>query len=279
MRHITTFGLVTLAFGAAAVGCGDDDNSRLLGNGGSGGTAGSANAGGMGGAAGAGGAAGRAGTGGMGGGVNVFPASCAQCVELYVPISADMTVSRQAQFLFRPAAVVDMSNTTITYRVKVVTPTTEIPADVMYVAPFAQNGAALNYSGDYAEQVPLNVANGFTNAETWVDVVHDIAGAGVTPPGDAGAGDAGDAVVDAGAEGDSGAAPAPGGLDKTQVFQYGLYVGATAAFTGTGTVRVAVDSVTFSDDAFTDVTFTASAEGFLLDGYLVPPGSTLTHRP
>jgi hypothetical protein len=275
VRHITTFGLMTLVFGVLAAGCGDDDENRLLGNSGSGGMGGSAGAGGLGGAA---GGAGRAGAGGMAGGANAFPASCTQCVELNVPISADPMVSRQAQFLFRPAAAVDMSNTTITWKVKVVTPTTEIPADLMYVAPFAQNGAALNYAGAYADQVPLTAANGFTSAETWVDVVHDIAGFGVAPPAGADAGDAGGAV-DAGAEGDSGAAPAPAGFDKTQVFQYGLYVGATAAFTGTGTVRVALDSVTFSDPAFTDVTFTGGAEGFQLDGYLMPPNSTLVPRP
>jgi hypothetical protein len=266
---------MALAFGVVAIGCGDDDDRDLLGTAGRGGAGGSANVGGMGGMGG--GAAGRGGAGGSGGGVTVFPASCSGCVDLAVPLTPT-SASRQAQFLFRPAAVVDMSNTTITWKVKVVTPTTEIPADAMYIAPFAQNGQALNYAGDYAQQIPLNAANGFTSAETWVDVLHDVAGAGVTPPAGGDAGDAGDGVVDAG-DGDSGAAPAAGGFDKTQVFQYGLYVGATAAFTGTGTVRVAVDSVTYTDPAFTDVTFTANAEGFQLDPYMVPPGSTLTHRP
>jgi hypothetical protein len=275
VRHITTFGLVTLAVGVLAAGCGDDDEGRLLGTSGSGGAAGTGNTGGAGGSAGVG--TGGGGRGGMGGGTAV-PASCAQCVELNVAISADPTVSRQAQFLFRPAALADMSNTTITWRVKVVTPTTEIPAEAMYVAPFAQNGEPLGYAGAYDPQTALTAANGFTSADTWVEIEQDIAGFGVTPPAGADAGDAGDGVLDAGAEGDAAAAPA-GGFDKTQVFQYGLYVGATAAFTGTGTVRVALDSVTFSDPAFTDVTFTAGAENFQLDGYLLPPGSTLVFRP
>jgi hypothetical protein len=68
-------------------------------------------------------------------------------------------------------------------------------------------------------------------------------------------------------------------LDATQVFQWGLYVGAIGATPGT--VRVAVESVDYeggTDPVIPDVSFSQNAESFQLDNYQTPPGSALVHR-
>jgi len=110
--------------------------------------------------------------------------------------------------------------------------------------------------------------------------------------GDAGAPDAGnpDAGADAGAAADAGdAGPQPlsppatiiDALDKSQITQIGLFVGVNEAFSGSTTVRVAVDQVTVAGvPGQPDRTFTTDAEGLNINQYNVPPGTPPpTHHP
>lgn len=292
-RRITTYGLVTVACAALTTACGEADNSRRLmlgqggmdgsGNGGSGG-----NNTGMGGTS-------ATGNGGSGGNNAGGPVTCSGgCVEMIVPFAAN-PASRQAQFLFRPGGttVVDMTNTVITWKVRAGTPDNAIPPEQMFVQVFMQNGAP-DYPGCYGAQVALTAANGFTDNMAWVDVVNNVRDAVLPPPPaasplpDAG-GNSGDAGGDAAPPDPT---PTPGGspttqppnctnaaFDKATVFQWGLIVGVTGAFTGPGTVRVGLDSVTYEGTDTMDVTFTGGVELFQADGYMLPPGAMVVHRP
>ena len=288
-RRATTYGLLTVFCGSLATACGGDSDSRrdILSQGGGGGASGAtgSNGGSGGGVTGMGGSAGGA-TGGL------TPICSGGCVELNVPMptgAADAAavppIYRQAQFVFRPGTNTDMSTTVVTWRVKAALSTSGIPAAEMYVAPFAQNGSALMYSGLYGAQIPLTAANGFIDDDTWVNIVMDVPNAGISTGADTP--DAGAVVVvDAGADaGDAGggAVPPPdpmpqaSTLDPTQVFQWGLYVGSTGA--SPGTVRVAVDSVNYAGSTLMNVSFFADVEGFQLDPYQPPTGTALVHRP
>ncbi len=284
-RRITTYGLFTVACAALTTACGESDDSRrmTLGQGGSS----TGSNGGSGGNSGTGG--GSSGTGG-GAGNSGLPAICSGgCVELNVPIPAGAAdamamppIYRQAQFLFRPGTNTNMSTTIITWRVKAAISTSGIPAAEMYVAPFVQNGQAMNYSGLYGAQIPLTPENDFIDDNTWVNIVLDIPNSGISTGTDEP--DAGAVVADGGVDGGDGGAAVPptpqaSTLDPTQVFQWGLYVGAIGATPGT--VRVAIESVDYeggTDPVIPDVSFVQNAESFQLDNYQVPTGAALVHR-
>jgi hypothetical protein len=287
--RISTYGLLTVACAALTTACGEADNSRRMMLGQGGGSTGNGNGGSGGNTTGMGGTN-ATGMGGGAGNSGLPPICSGGCVELNVPIPAGAAdamatppIYRQAQFLFRPGTNTNMSTTVVTWRVKAAISTAGIPATEMYVAPFAQNGMALNYSGLYGAQIPLTPDNGFMNDDTWVNIVMDIPNAGISTgadnPPDAGAGDGGVDGGDGGAAGPPDPVPQASTLDATQVFQWGLYVGAIGATAGT--VRVAVDSVDYeggTDPVIPDVSFVENAESFQLDNYQVPTGAALVHR-
>jgi hypothetical protein len=289
MQKLVTYGLLTSLCGLLTFACADSEGERP---GVTAGTGGTVAQGGTGGTAGTGGAGGSGGTPGAGGTGSAAPAACSSCLEATVALT-EGGMYRQAQFLIRMGGttVYDLSNALVTFRVRLVTPASEIPGEQIFVTPFAQNGETPNnYAGVFRPQTILSSANGFDPASetAWQDITLDLAntapfGEIVTPPaagGDAGVGDAG---VDGG-EPTGGGEPTlldnMGGLfDKSQVFQYGLQVGALAAFTGTGNVHIAIDSITYRTvdnapiEAFPDVTFDMGNGGLQLDMYNVPPGT------
>jgi len=198
---------------------------------------------------------------------------------MVVPVSPRSPAAvQQAMFNFVfTAPGVDMSNGTITFRVR----STTVGAD-LFVTAFAQNGMP-DYPGVYRPQTLLTEANGFseTDEDAWVDIVLDLAntaalGQALTPP-PAGATDAG---ADAG---DVGTAPPAalldnGGMDKSAVIQLGLQVGALATLAAPDTITLLIDSVTFggvSDAQAADRDFNDNtAQGFGLTNYMIPPGTT-----
>ncbi|HTV23109.1 MAG TPA: hypothetical protein VMG12_30685 [Polyangiaceae bacterium] len=270
MRSIVALGVVSLAVAAGMVACGDDSSDDGPALGGTGGTSGGSGGGGTGGTAG-GGAGGTAGggaggtTGGTGGTGGAAPTiSCTGCVELTLPIVAG---ERNLGFQFNftaPAAPLDLSNSTVTWKVQV------LPADAnanFFVQTYAANAPPEdpNYTyNNYANYTQLTAAN-FPSG-MWVDIVHNIGAL--------------DDVGDAGA--DSGAEPAPSGdaavatltaFDNSVVRAVGIQIGAAAANTATGTVRLLVDSVTFTNATGAPAgTFTVDAEGLTANNYLMIPG-------
>lgn len=272
MQKLVTYGLMTVVCGALMA-CGDSDNGRRM-------SIGNAGTGGGGGSGGGGGGGGSGGSTGGTGGTNGGPAACSGCAEITVPVAA--TGSRQAQFLFRPAMPIDMSNVVITWSVKVADLSGTIPPADMYVNVFAQNPAP-DYVGEFGPRIPLTPENGFNSTDTWVNVEMDLASliTGTAPPPPPPPADAGTAADAGDAGGGTPPPPPPDNytdVDKTAIFQYGIQVG--AAGTAAGTVHIAVDSVDFEGmEQPADVTFTAGLEGFQLDMYEVPAGTTIVHRP
>jgi len=184
-------------------------------------------------------------------------------------------VADQAQFQFAAAAgtVIDMSDGVITWRVAAVAPNAGTS-----VTLYAQDGAPQGYGGAY-QFFALDPAA--FPANTFRDISIDLRGLAAAL-GDAGVPDAGEAPEAADA-GDAGAPVPPtvqNGLvnnvavpfDKSQITQFGITLGVTAAFTGSTVVRVAVDQVTFSGiPGQTYHTFTTSAEGLAINTYQLPP--------
>jgi hypothetical protein len=273
MRSFVTLGVLSLLGAAALVACGDDDPGP-----GAGGSAGTSNNAGAGGRAGAGGIAGSgtggtpiAGGGGMGGApVLTGTATCTGCVELVVPVNGGNSAENMAdqvgyQIAFTPPPGVDMSNAVITWRLQAVENN-----DNFFLNLYAQMGAP-GYAGQYEPYTALTAAA--MPAGTFRDIVLDLST--IAPLGGAPAGDAGPAV-DAGDAGGGGAPRAPqnAAFNKAQIESIGIQLGTSAAFTGTGVVRVAVDSITIAGvPGQADRTFTAGAEGLAINMYQVPPGT------
>lgn len=288
MRRLVALGAFSLA-GALIGACGDDADPSF-GTGGSGGRAGSAgaagnNGGGAAGAAGAGGGSsgtgggssgtgggssgtggGSSGTGGTGGSGSDPDAGdggggppCEGCVELRVPVTGSGT-AQSTLFQFNlDAAGEDFSAATITFRVRALQLNNE-----MFVQAFAQDA---NFSFDSVFR-SLNAGGGFANTDDFVNLVYDLAAA---PAVD---------VLFPDAGGLDGGSPDPGDFDKSTVRQFGLIVGAGAGYLGVATtVTVLVDSVTFDGIARTDVTFTADAEGFVVNTNADVEGSEVIHHP
>jgi hypothetical protein len=191
------------------------------------------------------------------------------------PRSAD-NVADEASFIFGLGAPVDFSNAVITWRIAAVEPNPDYT-----IVLFAQNGQALNFAGAYSETA---LAPAAFPANQFRDVVLDLANVAAAP-GDAGvpdagapdSGDEGGANVDAGDAGGQSVSTPPtiiGAFDKSQITQLGLFVGVSAAFTGSATVRVAVDQVTVAGvPGQPDRTFTTGAENLAINQYNIPPGT------
>ncbi len=272
MRTNVTLGVLSLMVGSAAfMACGDDDGDGPSGgSGGMSGGAGSGNmagsgGGGMGGSGGQGGGA-QGGSGGQGGGgaVDVTPqATCTGCLELIVPVTGPNSATNladQASWIITFAPPVDMSNAVITWEVQAVEPN-----DNAFVSIFAQNGAP-SYSGVYPAGQGLTAAA--FPANTFTDLRLDLRTYGL-PPG-VGGGDAG-AAVDAG---DGGALIDPGAFNKTQVAQIGITLGAGMTFTGSDTLRIALDNVLIEGvPGVMSRTFATGADGVGLNMFEVPPGT------
>jgi len=272
MRSIVALGVVSLAVAAGMVACGDDSSDDGPGLGGSGGSSAGSGGGGAGGAAagaggataGTGGAA--AGTGGGGAGGGGASVTCTGCLELELPVVAG---ARELGFQFNftaPTAPLDLSNSTVTWKVQV------LAADAnanFFVQTYAANAPPEDPAyafNNYANFTALTAAN--FPAGTWVDIVHNI---GALPA--AGGADAG---ADSGPEGDGGVATITA-FDKSVVRAVGIQIGAAMANTTTGTVRLLVDSVTFTNATGAPAgTFTTNAEGLTANNYqmiagVVPP--------
>jgi hypothetical protein len=297
MRNFVGLGIASLLVFAGTAACGDDDSNDGSSLGGSGGSAGSAGGGGMSGASGMGGASGAGGTGGStaGGGSggsgapppDVSPqATCTGCVELIAPVNGPRSPNNaadEASYIFSLGAPIDFSSATITWRLAAVEPNANYT-----VVLFAQNGQVANFAGAYAETT-LNPA--IFPANQFREVVLDLSGlgaasgdAGAPDGGDTDAGDAGGADVDAGDAGEQPLILVPnviGGFDTSQVIQFGIFVGVNEAFSGSATVRVAVDRVTVAGvPNQPDRTFTAGTENLGINQYNVPPGTPLPfHHP
>jgi hypothetical protein len=283
MQKLVTYGLLTSLCALLTSACADSEGERPGTTAGTGGTAGqTATNGGSGGTAGSGGTGGTPGTGGTG--AAAPPACSGGCVEITVPVTAP---SQQAQFIFRNGTTTyDMTDALVVWRIRLVTPASEIPGDQMFVTPFAQNNDP--YPGVFRPQTTLSTANGFdpNGADAWVNVTFDMAntapvGVIVTPPAP---------VADAGADGGADAEAPPtepvqldnaaGAFDKATVFQYGIQVGVLGTYAGTGgNVHIVVDSVTYRTvggapiATLPDQTFTSALEGLQLDGYMAPTGT------
>jgi hypothetical protein len=271
--HLGLFVLAT----AWLASCSDDpDPRRFMPTGvvAAAGSSGTSGGGGSGGATGSGTGGGN--TGGMAAGAapTTFPPPpCTGCIEMDVPV-APGAASLIAMFNFVfPAPGVDMSNATVTFRVS----SLSVGAD-LYVTPFAQNGAALNYAGVYRPQTVLTATNGFTGTGMdWVNVVLDLANTAPLVAEDAGAPPA---VADAGDAGGSAGGLLPnGGMDKGTIEQLGLQIGALASIPAATTIRVLVDSVTFDGIPagvmlVRNRDFSDGVQDLAQNDYMVPPGTT-----
>jgi hypothetical protein len=292
MRNFLAFGGVSLVVFAGMAACGDDETGNRPGLGGSGGSAGSAGGAGMSGSSGASGGDGTGGTarGGSGGSNSVPPpdvspqATCSGCIELIAPVVGPRSPNNGADevsYIFALGAPIDFSNALITWRIAAVEPNANYT-----VVLFAQNGQGANFAGAYSETT-LNpatfAANQFRDIILDLRTLASIAGdAGAPDAAIPNAGDAGEA--DAGDAGEPPASPPPtviGTFDKSQVIQFGIFVGVNEAFTDRATVRVAVDQVTVSGVAGQPAReFTTGAENLAINQYNVPPGTPAPfHHP
>ena len=272
MRTNVTLGVLSLLGAVALVGCGDDEGGGTT-NGGSsnggGGNGGSAVTGNGGGGAGGGGG-GAGGSGGAGGGTSTG-VDCTTCMELVFPVMATgMAQNIQFQFaITAPAAALDLSDATITYRIQVAADDTNAAFNLqtyVFNTPPEAPGYAFN---NYANFLALTPAN-FT-AGQWRDVVHNIGALpAAAPAGDAGAADAG---------GDAGP-PLLAAFDKSVVRTVGLQLEVAATLTTADTVRVYVDSITFAGATGAPAgAFTAGAEGFAANNYMNLAGVMAIYHP
>jgi hypothetical protein len=275
--------VASLALFAGVAGCSDEETGNPPGLGGSAGATAGAGGGGMGGM-GMGGASGSAGSAAGGTGPSVPPpdtspqATCTGCVELIAPLvgprSAD-NLADEVSYIFSLGAPVDFSGGVITWRLAAVEPNANYA-----VTLFAQNGADLGFAGVYQETL-LNPATFPANEfrEISLDLTSFVA-----VVLDAGAPDGGsvEPVQDAGANVDAGdagelppASPPPtviGAFNVGQIIQFGLFVAVNEGFTGSATVRVAVDQVTVSGvPGQPERTFTTGADSLVINQYNVPP--------
>jgi hypothetical protein len=198
------------------------------------------------------------------------------------PRSAE-NLADEASYIFALGAPVDFSDAVITWRIAAVEPNANYS-----VVLFAQNGQGLGFAGAYLDTALVPTAfpaNQFR--EISLDLASVAAAPGDAGVPDAGEPDAGDVIGGDGDAGDAGAQPATplpnviDAFDKSQVIQIGIFVGVNEAFTGSATVRVAVDQVTITGvPSQVDRTFTAGAENLVINQYNIPPGTPApVHHP
>jgi hypothetical protein len=292
MRRLLTLGFFFSLAGALGTGCGDDESSNANGGssgrggsagsgggGGRGGTAGTAGTGGTAGTAGTGGTAGTAGTGGSAGsagsagtagnagsagsgddnpdaGGDAGGPPCTSCVELRVPVNGDGTTTLDdfQSVGFQFAGSFDLSNATVTFRVRALTIDDQLTASP-YVVDRQKVGEAEANGFDFVNSFEiLNAGNGFTDEDTWVNLTFDV-GSLPDPPQLS----VTDAGVDAGTTQDLDA------FDNSDVLSIGIQVGSAGSFAGAETVTILIDSVTFTgvdSVARPNVSFDTSLEGF-----------------
>jgi hypothetical protein len=301
MRRLVALGALSLVASSLGVACGDDDGdgggggragtggsagaSGSAGSGGSAGTGGSAGAGGSAGSGGAGGTAGTggaggSGTGGTGGNSNGDPDAgdggpgqltdagdggappCTGCIELRMPVTG---ANENTLFTVILPAAVDMSDTLITFRVKL-SPIN----DQVAVLPGANDDG--NDDGTFTfvnTFVQANEANGFDSdtPDEFVDVEFDVGA--LAPPGEI-------AV-------DGGTIPDPADFNNSEVLILHMELSALGAFVGPATITLLIDSITFTNvDPILrpSFEFTTSAEGWAVNTGSDPnPGSDLIHHP
>jgi hypothetical protein len=193
---------------------------------------------------------------------------------------SDGNVADEASYIFTLGAPTDFSNAVITWRIAAVQPNANYT-----VVIFAQDGQALGFAGAYA-QTALDPAafpaNQFRDVSLDLTKVASVGGDAGAP--DAGNPDAADGGVDAGDAGQGPLSPPAtiiGAFDKSQILQMGIFVGVDQLFSGSVTVRVAVDQVIIAGvPGQPDRTFTTGAEGLNINQYNVPPGTPPpTHHP
>jgi hypothetical protein len=190
------------------------------------------------------------------------------------PLSAD-NLADEASYIFALGTPTDFSNAVITWRIAAVQPNANYR-----VVIFAQDGQDLNFAGAYSD-VALDPAvfpaGEFRDVSLDLTKVASVGRDAGPDAGDLDAGVNGGVDIDAGDAGDAGGPLSPpptiiDAFDKAQITQIGIFVGVDAAFTGSATVRVAVDQVTLPGvPGQTDRTFTTGAEGLALNQYNVPP--------
>lgn len=194
---------------------------------------------------------------------------CTGCASLLTPQAAagDQT---DFEINWGDAGLVDLSNTIVTIRAKVVTGTNGA------IQGYAKNGAGQGFDGLFAGYTLYAAANDF------VDVVIDMTDCilpVIVPDADAGVADAG-APVDAVDADAAVRATACGtnGFDAREVQFIGLQV-LTAGTDGPfEDATVYVDSITFSTAAPAAIEFTNDVEGLAVNTFTSPSeGSTVTH--
>lgn len=168
---------------------------------------------------------------------------CRGCAELVVVLSEE---SQVAYFYFEFSEPgLDFTGGSVTWRVQVPEGSN---GDDYSLFTLAQNGAEQLFApvtGNYATLTRETFPPG-----EWRDISFDVS---AYPP-----------TADAGLT----------AFDNRRVQRIGISVGSTPTFAGTATVRLLVDSVTYSGVQNVDlVTFTSSLEGLVLATFPIPPGT------
>lgn len=187
------------------------------------------------------------GLGGMGGGLNIPDVDCSGCAILYAPLSMANTQT-DFEIDFGDGTEIDMSNTIVTVRLQVVT-----TGNAGGLQVYAKNDDDTDpgYPAEY---------NGWTNL---TDLTGDFV----------------EVTLDLSALDDSGIA-----FDKAEVRWIGINVNAGGEW-DMGVPMwedtfVFVDSITYSDGATSDATFTSDKEGLAVNEYNMPvANSDVFHQP
>jgi hypothetical protein len=166
---------------------------------------------------------------------------CRGCVELVMPVTA---AEQSAQFQFQFAAPgLDFSSGAVQWRVQVLQADTN-PS--YFLTTDVQNGPSNSYAGVFANYSVLSTYN-FPPGQ-WLDLAVDVS---AHPPPQTGP-----------------------GFNYRAVEWVSLTIGTTAAFEGTGTVRVLIDSVMFTGvSGATSTEFSTGLDGLMLNTFDAPQGT------
>jgi hypothetical protein len=172
------------------------------------------------------------------GSVQMGPAPCQGCLELAVPVTAP---DQSASFRFAFDPPMDFSRASVTWRVQVPEASTN---SNFFLTTDVQNSTGVGIFENYNVLSRYN----FTPNE-WVDLVVDV----------------------------SAHAPSmvAGSFNYQAVALVVLTLGTTSTFSGTGTIRVLVDSVTFNGvPGLESSDFALDADGLELSPLDAPPGAS-----